>query len=85
MADSREEGADTKALHDYATLIIIDIIFRIRRPLMLANNFKIKPIIIQMIQANQFSGSQAEDPNVHIGSFLEIWIHSSIMTLLIMS
>ena len=57
MADPREEEADTKALYDYTTPIIMDTISRIKRPLILANNFEIKPTIIQMIQANQFSGS----------------------------
>ena len=57
MADLREEGADTKALCNYATLMVIDTISVIRRPPILANNFKIKLAIIQMIQGNQFGGS----------------------------
>src|SRR5262249_47021317 len=38
-----------------------------------ANNFEIKPAIIQMIQNSvQFSGLSIEDPNAYIASFLEI-------------
>ena len=72
MVDPREKGDDTKAFHDYATLIVMDTIFGIRRLPILVNNFKNKLAIIQMIQANQFGGSQTEDPNAHIVSFLEI-------------
>ena len=72
MADLREEGTDTKALCDYATPTVMDTIFGIKRPLIPTNNFEIKLTIIQMIQANQFDGSQAKDPNAHIASFLEI-------------
>ena len=72
MADLRDEGAGTKALLNYATLVVMDTIFGIRRPSVPVNNFEIKPAIIQMIQANQFGVSQVEDPNAHIASFLEM-------------
>ena len=52
MADIREKRANTKALHDSATLTIMDTIFGIRRPPILANNFEINLAIIQMVQAN---------------------------------
>ena len=71
MVESRE-GANTKALCDYVTSTFMDAIFGIRRLPILANNVKIKLVIIQMIQANQFSGSQAKDLNAHIARFLEI-------------
>ena len=73
MANLREEGVDTKALRDHTTLTVMDIISGIRRPPIPTDNFKIKSMIIQMIQANQFGGSQAEDPIAHITSFLEIY------------
>ena len=72
MSNLREEGADNKVVYDYVTLIVMDTIFGIRRPSIQANDFEIKLVIIQMIQANRFGGSQAENPNAHIVSFLEI-------------
>ena len=45
----------------------------IARPTINANNFEIKPALIQMIQTSvQFYGLPNEDPNVHIANFLEI-------------
>ena len=45
----------------------------ITRPAVAANNFEIKPAVIQMIQHSvQFGGLPNEDPNAHIASFLEI-------------
>ncbi|XP_031096986.1 uncharacterized protein LOC116001238 [Ipomoea triloba] len=37
-----------------------------------ANNFEIKPAIIQMVASDQFGGSPMEDPNAHITKFLRI-------------
>ncbi|KAL5558879.1 hypothetical protein UlMin_035090 [Ulmus minor] len=45
----------------------------IQRPPIQANNFEIKPAIIQMIQNSvQFGGLPNDDPNLHIANFLEI-------------
>ncbi|KAL5854430.1 hypothetical protein ACOSQ4_004232 [Xanthoceras sorbifolium] len=45
----------------------------IRRPPVAANNFEIKPVIIQMIQNTvQFGGMPIDDPNSHLERFLEI-------------
>ncbi|KAL5542713.1 hypothetical protein UlMin_010423 [Ulmus minor] len=45
----------------------------IQRPPIQANNFEIKPAIIQMIQNSvQFGGLANDDSNLHIANFLEI-------------
>ncbi|XP_075479287.1 uncharacterized protein LOC142520172 [Primulina tabacum] len=45
----------------------------ITRPTVEANNFELKPSIIQMIQYQvRFKGSQTEDPNAHLEGFLSI-------------
>ena len=62
-----------KTLRDYAMPSINRATSRIRRPAIQANNFEIKPAIIQLIQQTvQFRGLSQEDPNVHIANFLEI-------------
>ena len=43
----------------------------ILRPMVAANNFKIKPAMIPMIQNLQFSGLLHEDPIGHMTRFLE--------------
>ena len=68
MADQEQ-----KVLRDYAMPLVNGAISSIRRPAIQANNFEIKPAIIQMIQQTiQFGGLSQEDPNVHIANFLEI-------------
>ncbi|XP_057247487.1 uncharacterized protein LOC125492826 [Beta vulgaris subsp. vulgaris] len=41
------------------------------RPNISANNFELRPALIQIIQQDQFSGLDNEDPNEHITTFLE--------------
>jgi hypothetical protein len=36
------------------------------------DNFEIKPALLNLVQQNQFLGSPAEDPNLHISVFLRI-------------
>ena len=60
-------------LNDYIIPSIVDAASSIRRPLVRANNFKIKSTMIQMIQSTvQFSGHVHDDPNAHISNFLEL-------------
>ena len=63
--------AEIRALRDYA-LPTVGNASAIRRPTIAANNFEIKPAIIQMVQNNQFSGAPNDDANAHIDNFLEI-------------
>lgn len=71
-----EEAAEMKqprALRDYAMPSVIGNTSSIRWPAIQANNFEIKPTIIQMIQHSvQFCGLPNDDPNTHITNFLEI-------------
>ncbi|XP_027156543.1 uncharacterized protein LOC113757463 [Coffea eugenioides] len=45
----------------------------IARPTVSANNFEIKPSLIQMVQQSQYGGNATEDPNSHLSTFLEIY------------
>ncbi|KAK7320930.1 hypothetical protein VNO77_30889 [Canavalia gladiata] len=42
------------------------------RPPIAANNFEIKPALLHLVQQDQFGGSEVEDPNLHLSSFLQI-------------
>ena len=45
------------------------------RPTVVANNFEVKPNIIQMVQQfMQFNGLQDGDPNAHIMNLLEAYV-----------
>ncbi|KAL5574228.1 hypothetical protein UlMin_023825 [Ulmus minor] len=72
MAEEVEGGAvPNRALKDYSIPNVS--ISSIQRPPIQANNFEIKPAIIQMIQNSvQFGGLPNDDPNLHIANFLEI-------------
>ncbi|GKV16994.1 hypothetical protein SLEP1_g27554 [Rubroshorea leprosula] len=73
MAEEGEGQNNARTLGLYATPSLEGIASSIRRPAIQANNFEIKPAIIQMIQQTvQFSGLPNENPFLHIASFLEI-------------
>ena len=73
MAETVENTNRESALRDYAVPSINGSNSSIRRPPIAANNFEIKPAIIQMIQTSvQFGGLATDDPNTHITNFLEI-------------
>ncbi|XP_022898454.1 uncharacterized protein LOC111411971 [Olea europaea var. sylvestris] len=73
MADNENPRHDTRALRDFALPQVTGINSVIRKPSIAANNFEIKPAILQMIQTSiQFHGFPSDDPNAHIASFLEV-------------
>jgi len=41
-------------------------------PTVEGENFEIKPVLLNLVQQNQFSGSLTEDPNMHISIFLRL-------------
>ena len=62
-----------RTLMEYAHSSLDGIASCIRRLTMQANNFKLKPSYVQMIQNSvQFHGLPSENPNLHITNFLEI-------------
>jgi purine nucleoside permease len=61
-----------RVLSDYSMLVVNRVASTIKRLSIQANNFEIKPMIIQMIQQTvRFKGLSQEHPNVHIIIFLE--------------
>ena len=58
---------------DFARPNLLNMTSSIVRPPVQANNFELKPSVIQMVQQNtQFNGLQDEDLNTHIQLFLEL-------------
>ena len=43
------------------------------RPPIQANNFELKPVVLQLLQGIQFNGLSSKDLNTHLTSFLEIY------------
>ena len=71
MAD-REQNAHPCTLKDYVRPIVNDNYLGVRRRTINANNFKLKPVLISMVQQAQFSGLPLDYPNIHLAMFLEI-------------
>ena len=73
MAENQaEQPARNRVLHEYTMPTPGDTHNSIVRPTVDANNFEIKPAIIQMVSQFQFGGLPSEDPNAHLAQFLEI-------------
>ena len=67
MAEERQS-----VLRDYALPNTDGSRTSIARTTIQANNFEIKPGLIQMLQQSSFGGNSSEDPNTHLTNFLEI-------------
>jgi len=61
-----------RTLKEYATPSTEEPQAIIVYPTVERNNFEIKPTLLNLVQQNQFSGSPAEDPNLHISTFLRL-------------
>jgi hypothetical protein len=76
MAEQEDRAANEnnqqRAIRDYVRPVVNDNYSGIARPTIAANNFELKPGLIHMVQQNQFGRAPTEDPNAHLGSFLEI-------------
>ena len=60
-----------RTLMEYAQLLIEGTALCIRKPVVHANQFELKPSYVNMIQNSvQFHGLPNEDPNLHIAYFL---------------
>ena len=71
--NNRIEDEANRTMYDYARPSLDETQTCIARPNVAANNFEIKPNVIQMVQQLvQFGGLLDEDPNAHIASFIEI-------------
>ena len=58
-----------RALREYTVPVVSGP--AIRRPTIQANNFELKPALVQMVQSNQFGGYPNESPDEHIAVFLQ--------------
>ena len=70
IAAERPPVQDT--MEDFWRPVIQEEYSAFRQPAIEANNFELKPALITMVQQNQFIGHPIEDPNEHIGRFLEM-------------
>lgn len=62
---------DTKPLKNYSIPTNEESHSSIIHPPIMANNFKIKPLLVRMVQQNQFSGLPTGNPNLHLSNFIE--------------
>ena len=70
MAENNNE--QPRILRDFAIPTVNGANRSITRPAITANNFELKPALIQMVQQIQFGGGPSEDPNIHLENFLDI-------------
>src|SRR4051812_1435005 len=65
------EMAALRPLRDYAAPSRVEPHSSIAPPAIEANNFELKSSLVQAVQQNQFSGSPADDPNLHLSVFVQ--------------
>ena len=61
-----------KKLGEYATPNDDYLRAPITQPAVVAENYEIKPNLLNLIQQNQFSGSASEDAGMHLNTFTEL-------------
>src|SRR4030042_2451744 len=62
---------DDRPLKDYAVPSEDEPHSSIVNPAVQANNFELKPSLLQIVQQNQFSGNPTEDPTLHLSVFVQ--------------
>ncbi|XP_075475699.1 uncharacterized protein LOC142509748 [Primulina tabacum] len=75
MAEHRENDRknvpEAIPIRDHFRPVINNHYSGIARGTINANNFELKPALINMVQQNQFAGTATSDPHVHLSTFLE--------------
>ncbi|XP_073014575.1 uncharacterized protein [Primulina eburnea] len=76
MAENREDARynppDAIPIRDHFRPVINNHYSGIARGTINANNFELKPALINMVQHNQFAGTATSDLHVHLRTFLKI-------------
>ncbi|XP_073061708.1 uncharacterized protein [Primulina eburnea] len=76
MAEHRENDRHAQPeaipIRDHFRPVINNHYSGIARGTINANNFELKPALINMVQQNQFAGTATSDPHAHLRTFLEI-------------
>ncbi|XP_073033775.1 uncharacterized protein [Primulina eburnea] len=76
MAEHRENDRhippEAIPIRDHFRPVINNHYSGIARGAINANNFELKPALINMVKQNQFAGTATSDPHVHLRTFLEI-------------
>ena len=62
----------TDTMEDFWRPIIQEEYYVIRQPIVDANNFELKLVLITMVQQHRFTGHPTKDPNEHLGRFLRM-------------
>jgi len=70
QSEMGDNNNDNRPLKDFVVPSEEEPHTSIVRPAIAANNFELKPLLVQIIQQNQFSGNPTEDPNLHLATFV---------------
>ncbi|XP_073061828.1 uncharacterized protein [Primulina eburnea] len=70
--DARYNPPDAIPIRDHFRPVINNHYSGIARGTINENNFDLKPVLINIVQQNQFAGTATSDPHVHLSTFLEI-------------